>query len=177
MKKGANIAKLKVLMHSGKIDPEAFALFVDASDADERINLLKSPLSWYLEEISAEPDIFILVKKVCRYANINFLTLSNRSFFAICKAVKEQTAVIAQIIQDIQYPELTEIQKESGYGSKHFGTAGLICNLASAFPGMSYLEAEMQPVIAITKLRMDAHQATCQANEQKFKEMFKKQTN
>jgi len=176
MKKGSNIAKIKVMLLSGKIDSEAFALFIDASDADERINLLKSPLSWYLEEISAEPDIFILVKKVCRYANINFLTLSNSSFFAICKAVKEQTAVIAQIIQDIQYPELTEIQKEAGYGSKHFGTAGLICNIAESF-SISYLDAERQPVIAITKLRMQAHQATCQANEQKFKEMFKKQTN
>lgn len=176
MKKGSNIARLKVLMLSGKLNPESVAAIVDNSEPDERINLLKSPLGWYLEKISAEPDLFILVKKVCRYANINFLTLSNRSFFAICKAVKEQTAIIAQIIQDIQYPELTEIQKESGYGSKHFGTAGLICNIAEAF-NISYLEAESQPVIAITKLRMQAHQATCQANEQKFKEMFKKQTN
>lgn len=173
MKKGSNIARLKVLMLSGKLDPEAVAAIIDGAEPDERINLLKSPLSWYLEEISSEPDIFILVKKVCRYSNIQFLTLSSNSFFAICKAVKEQTAVIAQIVQDIQYPELTDIQKESGYGSKHFGTAGLICNIAEAFQ-ISYLEAEMQPVIAITKLRMQAHQATCQANEQKFKEMFKK---
>ena len=174
MKKGSNIARLKVLMLSGKLEPEAVAAIIDNSEADERINLLKSPLSWYLEEISSEQDIFSLVKKVCRYSNIQFLTLSSTSFFAICKAVKEQTEVIAQIIQDIQYPELTDIQKESGYGSKHFGTAGLICNIAEAF-NISYLEAERQPVIAITKLRMAAHQATCQANEQKFKEMFKKQ--
>jgi len=174
MKKGSNIARLKVLMLSGKLEPLAVELLINEAEPDERINLLKSPLSWYLEEISAEPDIFVLVKKVCRYANINFLTLSNRSFFAICKAVKQQTEVIAQIIQDIQYPELTDIQKEAGYGSKHFGTAGLICNIAEAF-NISYLEAERQPVIAITKLRMAAHQATCQANEQKFKEMFKKQ--
>ena len=173
MKKGSNIARLKVLMISGKLEPEAVASIIENSESDDRINLLKSPLSWYLEEISGEPDIFLLVKKVCRYHNIQFLTLSSTAFFAICKAVKEQTAVIAQIIQDIQYPELTDIQKESGYGSKHFGTAGLICNIADAFH-ISYLDAEKQPVIAITKLRMAAHQAMCQANEQKFKEMFKK---
>lgn len=174
MKKGSNIARLKVLMLSGRLEPEAVAAIIDNSEPDERINLLKSPLAWYLEEISSESDIFLLVKKVCRYANIQFLTLSSGSFFSICKAVKEQTEVIAQIISDIQYPELTQIQKEAGYGSKHFGTAGLIINLAKEFKGMSYLEAEKQPVIALTALRMAAHQATCQANEEKLKEMFKK---
>lgn len=174
MKKGFDIAQLKVLMISGKLDPEAVNSLIENSEPDERVNLLKSELSWYLEEISNEPDIFLLVKKVCRQSDIQFLTLSGKSFFAICKAIREQTAVIAQIIEDIQYPELTDIQKEAGYGSKHFGTAGLICNIAEAF-GISYLEAGKQPVIAITKLRMNAHQATCQANENKIKEMFKKQ--
>ena len=172
-KKGIDIARLKVAMISGKLNPEKVVQLIESSETDDRINLLKSPLGWYLEEVANEGDVFALVKKVCQQSEIQFLTLSAKSFFSICKTIKEQTSVIAQIIQDIQYPELNDIQKEAGYGSKHFGTAGLICNLAEAFH-LSYSEAEKQPVIAITKLRMNAHLATCKDREDKIKAMFDK---
>lgn len=171
--KGIDIAKLKVLFLSGKVTPERVAQLIERATPDKSINLLKSRIGWYLEEISTEQDVFELVKKVCSYFNIRFISLSSEKFFSICKAIQEQNEVISQIIQDIQYPELTDIQKEAGYGEKHFGTAGLICNLAEAFK-IDYLTAENQPVIALTKLRMQAHLATCQANEQKIKDMFKK---
>ena len=171
--KGIDIAKLRVIFLSGKLTPDQVAQLIERATPDKSINLLKSKIGWYLEEISTEQDIFELVKKVCSYFEIRFISLSSEKFFSICKAIQEQNEVIAQIIQDIQYPELTDIQKEAGYGEKHFGTAGLICNLAEAFK-IDYLTAENQPVIALTKLRMQAHLATCQANEQKIKDMFKK---
>ncbi|NCB85597.1 MAG: hypothetical protein EOM44_14070 [Bacteroidia bacterium] len=173
MKRKIDIAKLKVLLLSGGISAEKVKLLIDRAEADKSINLLKSSIVWYLEEVSGEEDVFLLVKKICNYFDIHFISLSSERFFAICKAIQEQNEVISQIIQDIQYPELTDIQKEAGYGEKHFGTAGLICNLAEAF-NIDYLQAEKQPVIALTKLRMQAHLATCRANEQKIKDMFKK---
>lgn len=174
MKNKIGIIDLRLLALSGKLSPGKISALIENSEPDSRVNLLKAPIGWYMEEISTEQDIFDMTKKVCEKFGIRFSTLSAKTFFAIGKAVKEQTSVIAKIIQDIQYPELTEIQKEAGYGSKHFGTAGLICNLAESFK-ISYLEAEKQPVIAITRLRMNAHLAVCQDNEKKIKEMFKKQ--
>jgi hypothetical protein len=169
--KSFDIAKLKVLIISGSLTPEKITLLIESSAPESRVNLLKAPIGWYMEEISTESDIFSIVKKVCDKFNINFLSLSTKNFFSICRAVKEQTEVIAKIIQDINYPELTEIQKEAGYSTKHFGSAGLICNLADAFK-IDYLEAEQQPVISITKLRMNAHAAVCQENERKIKKML-----
>lgn len=172
-RKEIDIATLKVAMITGRISTDRVEALIQESQPDNRINLLKAPIGWYLEEIANEEDVFQLVQKVCKNAGINFLGLSQKTFFAICKAIKEQNEVIGQIISDIQYPELTDIQKEAGYGDKHFGSAGLICNLADAFK-ISYIEAEKQPVIALTKLRMNAHLATCQENERKLKKMFEK---
>ena len=173
MKKSIDLATLKVLMISGRLTPEALTAIIEGSEPDNRVNLLKSPIGIYLEEISNEPNIFEMVEKVCKISNIKFFGISQKNFFSVLKAIRIQTEVIAKIINDIQYPELTDIQKEAGYGSKHFGTAGLICNLAESFH-LSYLDAEKQPVISLTKLRMNAHLATCQANEEKIKKMFQK---
>jgi hypothetical protein len=175
MKKIIDIVLLKVAIFSGKLNPEKINRLIETAEMDERINLYGTEILWYFDNIANEQDIFIVVQKACKKFNINFVGLSQSSFFSILKTIKKQNETIAGIIQGIQYPELTEIQKEAGFGSRHFGIAGMICNIAEAF-NLSYLEAEKQPVISLVKLQMNAYLATCQENERKIKEMYKKTT-
>lgn len=165
------LAKLKVLILSGKLTAENVGDLIEISEEHPQINLIKSPVGWYLEEIADAGDIFEVVEKVCIYSKINFYSLNQKDFFKVLKSIKVQGEVIAKIINDIKYPELSEIQKEAGYGSKSFGTAGVICNLAAAFQ-IDYLTAEKQPIISLTKLRMDAHVAMCRDKEDKIKKLL-----
>lgn len=171
-KRVSEILKLKLLFITGAISEDEINEMLEKSGGDDRIKLLKSEIGWYMEEISTESNPLHIVEKVCAYFGINFFLLSRSGFFDILKSVKEQNDVVSAIIRDIEYPELTEIQRQAGYGEKHFGIAGLICNLAEAFK-IDYIQAEKQPVIALTKLRMNAHLAMCMSNEKRINEMMK----
>ena len=83
MKKAIDIAKLKVLFVSGKIGADKIEQLIERSTTDARINLLKSPIAWYLEEIANEQDVFAMVKKVCA------VSLRHRERFA-CVVSKQR---------------------------------------------------------------------------------------
>lgn len=170
--KKSELTALKIAVLLGKISANEFDDRVEEAEPESNIKLLDCSLKWYFETFSFFDDPFDLVENVCKISDIRFSSISVKRFFSIMKAIKIQTKIIADLIEDIQYPELTEIQKQAGYGSRNFGTSGMICNLANAF-GVDYLTAEKQPVISLTKLRMDAHLAKCQAEEARLKKLLK----